>query len=171
MGRSSTAVRISLLLAVIFVTKVASWQQYATPIQWPQKQDTPFVFDMDIRWKLTMAYQVEYGLMELVDYFPDDVVAGTNCSQGNRRCAWWLRNKDQLMACGLKDPLPHERHLDSVIQMHGLHQRVVTINGYRLVANFLMIKTHSIKKNCLRRKRGYPLLVITYPFCLSYRNL
>uniref|UniRef100_A0A914XS41 Uncharacterized protein n=1 Tax=Plectus sambesii TaxID=2011161 RepID=A0A914XS41_9BILA len=128
MGRDATVFRISLLLVTTFAVAIGR-KEYADPIEWPAKQNTPFVFDMNIEWTLTMSYPIEYNLVNTIDYFPDEL-STPNCSlQGDRLCAWFIRNNDQLMACNLKDPLPDISLLNEVVQMHGLHQRVITING------------------------------------------
>lgn len=130
----------SVIFLGVMISQALAWKEYAEPIVWPSKQADPFVFDMNFEWTLTMSYPTEYGLIEMVDYFPDEFSTGSNCSlQGDRLCAWYVRNKDQLMACNLKDPLTNISLLNGVLQLHGLHQRVATINGVRFELAFFLV--------------------------------
>uniref|UniRef100_A0A914UHB2 Uncharacterized protein n=1 Tax=Plectus sambesii TaxID=2011161 RepID=A0A914UHB2_9BILA len=63
-----------------------------------------------------MSYYDENNLAELVDYYPNEE-------------RWYVRNKNLAMACGLKTPLDNSSRLRDIVQMHGLHQHVITVNG------------------------------------------
>lgn len=65
-----------------------------------------------------MSYFDDNKLVELLDYYPSEE-------------QWYIRNKDLAMACGLKVPLANSSRLREIVQMHGLHQHVITVNGER----------------------------------------
>lgn len=111
------AIHYPIVLLVVFV-RVSARQDYAEPLPLPGKQNAPFVFEMNIEWRLTMSYFDDNKLVELLDYYPHEE-------------QWYIRNKDLAMACGLKAPLANSSRLRDIVQMHGLHQHVITINGER----------------------------------------
>ena len=97
------------------IISLPAWQQYAEPLTIPAMKNEPFVFYINIQWQLTMNYLDEFGQAHMVDYSPTDR-------------SWSERNMDQLMACGLSSPLVNNGNLENVIQLDGLHKRVITIN-------------------------------------------
>ena len=79
---------------------------------------------MVVTHKLTMARPLQYGKMAVLDF---DVDSG----------GWYKRDSDQLTECNKtdifigkgKEEFIKEEILKDVIQLDGLHHRMITING------------------------------------------
>ena len=77
---------------------------------------------------MTMARGLKYGKIGVLDYEPDTE-------------AWMQRNSDQLSACDDTDVFIKANETDElrdtvladVIQLDGLHHRMITINGKTFV--------------------------------------
>lgn len=110
-----------LSFIIIFITKAYCWQKYATPLTLAKpNEDGVYEFDLVVTHKLTMSSEIEYGHVQIVDFDPE-------------KGKWSVRSSDQLAPCNAAvDATPNGNtsiNFDSLLQLHGLHQRVTAING------------------------------------------
>uniref|UniRef100_A0A1I7XZJ2 Multicopper oxidase n=1 Tax=Steinernema glaseri TaxID=37863 RepID=A0A1I7XZJ2_9BILA len=131
---------VHLVAFLLYLPCAICWQKYADEIKMATpNSDGVYEFDLVLKHQLTMSHvRNSFGHLDILDYKPDEVTVLTmdranSCFQKT----FWVRSADQLEACDKTSPFVKDAlnastdtsSLEDVLIMHGLHQRVVTING------------------------------------------
>uniref|UniRef100_A0AC34EZQ9 Uncharacterized protein n=1 Tax=Panagrolaimus sp. ES5 TaxID=591445 RepID=A0AC34EZQ9_9BILA len=103
------------------VKNVETYSEFAEPLKLATpRPDGIYEFELVITEKLTMSTEGKNGKVQVLDYDPDHF----------HSMPWYVRDSDQEKPCEASNSWNSSYYnLTSLLQLHGLHQIVHSVNG------------------------------------------
>uniref|UniRef100_A0A914PCG7 Plastocyanin-like domain-containing protein n=1 Tax=Panagrolaimus davidi TaxID=227884 RepID=A0A914PCG7_9BILA len=113
--------KIVFILTIFVIENVENYSEFAEPLKLAiPRSDGIYEFELVITEKLTMSTDGENGKVQVLDYNPDQY----------QSMPWYVRESDQEKPCEATNSWNSSYYnLSSLLQLHGLHQIVHSVNG------------------------------------------